>query len=268
MGKVMKHIKQFAKEFIKHNLLFHSAQNAFYFILSLFPFLYILTKALIIIPLPPAEALKSFKILFPEETFEIIHSHINSISDADEISNSFPYILVALWSASMQIYSLKSLFGTFYDTKAHKSKLLIRIISVVLTFIILIIILFTFIIIFFLNITINILVKKLSVEFSSTLLSSISLVLIFFDVVLLYIILPPTRTKISQAIPGAILAIIALTASSYGFSCYLNYISDYSRFYGAMGSLIILLLWLYICSIVILSGGLVNAEFYKEKDTH
>ncbi len=263
----MKSIKLFIREFIKNNLLFHSAQNAFYFVLSIFPFLYILTKIFIIIPLPSEQVLKSLELLFPKEALKIIYSNLNSISKVVPSVNSIPYILVALWSSSMLIYSLKSVFAIFYNKKPIKNKLHIRVISIAITSIVLIVIFFTFVVVFFINLGLSILVKHLSIDYSPYVLSLISLALIIFDIVLLYIILPPARIKITHAVPGAVFAISGLTVFSYGFSYYINYIADYSRIYGALGSVITLLLWLYFCSVIILSGGLINAKFFKEKDT-
>ena len=264
----MKNVKLFIKEFIKTNLLFHSAQNAFYFILSVFPFLYILTKILSVIPSPSGQILKSIEIIFPQEVLLIIYSNLNTISKTPTTFHSIPYILIALWSSSMLIYSLKSVFTLFYNKKAAKNKLFIRIISIALTTIILIIIIFTFFTIFFINLGLSILIKRLSIDYSPLILSLASLILIIFNIVILYIILPPVRIKITHAIPGAIFSVIGLTLFSYGFSYYVNYVADYSRLYGAMGGVIILLLWLYICSVIILSGGLINSIIFKEKSTH
>lgn len=264
MGKTMKHIKNFMQKFIKNNILFHSAQNAFYFVLSIFPFIFILTKIFIHFPLPSDELLKSLEIIFPPEALKMLYNNLSSISKTPPTLHSTPYILVALWSSSMLIYSLKSIFALFYDKKSTKSRLIIRLLSIVTTTIILIAIIITFIAIFFVNFALNIIVRYFSVDYSPVLISVISIILIVFDIILLYIILPPERVKISQALPGAVISIIALTVSSYGFSYYVSYIADYSRLYGAMGGVIILLLWLYICSVIILSGGLINAEIKKD----
>ena len=226
--------------------------------------MYILTKILSVIPLPSSEVLKSLEVLFPKEALKLIYSNLNSISDSPPSAHSIPYIIIALWSSSMLIYSLKSLFAIFYNKKPAKNRILTRMLSIALTTIILVVVIFTFITVFFVNLGLNIMVAHLSIDFSPALLSVISLILIIFDIVLLYIVLPPERIKISSALPGATFSVICLTVSSYVFSYYVSYIADYSRYYGAMGSVVILLLWLYICSVIILSGGLINTLVQKK----
>ena len=263
MVKSMKNIKLFIQEFVKSNILFHSAQNAFYFVLSIFPFLYLVTKVFPFIPLPSDGIIRAIKLLVPDEALRIIYSSFKSISQTPLTSRSLPYVLIALWSSSMLIYSLKSAFATFYKERALKSKILTRLFSIALTTLILFAVLLTFISVFFINLGLNILTNHFLINYSPILLSVISLILISFDVILLYIILPPVRITILKALPGAVTSVITLTIFSYGFSYYVSHIADYSRFYGAMGSIVILLLWVYISSVIILSGGLINAKFSK-----
>lgn len=266
-GEIMKNLKLFIREFAKSNLLFHSAQNAFYFTLSIFPFLYLITKILIIFPIPSENFLKGIKILVPEETLQIIYTGLKTVSETSNAIHSFSYIVVALWSSSMLIYSLKSLFSTFYNQKPTKNRILTRILSLAITTVILITIIFTFIAVFFINLALNIIIKNSAIKYSPGIVSAISLVLIIFDIILLYIILPPVKVKISHALPGAIITAVSLTIFSFLFSYYVSYIADYSRFYGALGGVVTLLLWFYISSVIILSGGLINAKFFNIKDT-
>ena len=263
----MEILKLFITKFFKNNLLFQSAQNAFYFILSIFPFLYILMRIFTHIPMPSGNVLKGIEILFPPQALTVIYTTLNSATYTSTSSHSVTYILIALWSSSMLIYSLKSAFFTFYDYTPQKGKIITRILSVALTAFILIAIFLTLIIILIANLTINIITKQLGINYSPVLLSAISLILIIFDIVLLYVILPPIRIKISKAFPGAVATVISLTIFSYGFSYYVKYIADYSRMYGRIGSVITLLLWFYICLITILSGGLLNSILFSKKDT-
>ncbi|MGI9035628.1 MAG: YhjD/YihY/BrkB family envelope integrity protein [Pyrinomonadaceae bacterium] len=55
---------------------------------------------------------------------------------------------------------------------------------------------------------------------------------------------------------------------SIGFRVYLHYFNSYSKTYGSVGAIIILLLWLYLTALVILIGGTINAvldEFSRGK---
>ena len=66
------------------------------------------------------------------------------------------------------------------------------------------------------------------------------------------------RTKNIPTFPGAILAAISWAIVSLIFRFYVSHIGIYSKIYGAVGTVIILMLWLYLTSLVMLIGEQVN----------
>lgn len=66
------------------------------------------------------------------------------------------------------------------------------------------------------------------------------------------------RTKNTPIFPGAILAAISWAIASLVFRFYVAYIGIYSKIYGVVGTAIVLMLWLYLSSLVILIGEQVN----------
>jgi membrane protein len=59
---------------------------------------------------------------------------------------------------------------------------------------------------------------------------------------------------------GAALATVLWVVGSIAFSIYVNNFGSYNETYGAIGAVIILLLWLFLSSFVVLVGAEVNAE--------
>ena len=75
------------------------------------------------------------------------------------------------------------------------------------------------------------------------------------------------RTKNTPIFPGAILAAISWAIVSLVFRFYVSHIGIYSKIYGAVGTAIILMLWLYLSSLVMLIGEQLNVivgEAFKE----
>lgn len=66
------------------------------------------------------------------------------------------------------------------------------------------------------------------------------------------------RTKNTPIFPGAILAAISWAIVSLIFRFYVSHIGIYSKIYGAVGTAIILMLWLYLSSLVMLIGEQIN----------
>ena len=59
--------------------------------------------------------------------------------------------------------------------------------------------------------------------------------------------------------PGSTLGLVLWLVASFGFKLYLQFFNSYSKTYGSLGAVIILLLWLYITGFAILVGGEVNS---------
>ena len=73
--------------------------------------------------------------------------------------------------------------------------------------------------------------------------------------------------------PGAGIATVLLVVVSWALSLWVDHVATYEVFYGAFGSVIILILWFYLSTIALIVGGFVNAELERgagapEPDRH
>ena len=80
-----------------------------------------------------------------------------------------------------------------------------------------------------------------------------------------YIFVPAKKIKIRYALPGAITASVAFMVVSMGFQFYVATFANYSRFYGAMGAVVILIFWLLLISIIMVVGGSINSLLIHNK---
>ena len=69
------------------------------------------------------------------------------------------------------------------------------------------------------------------------------------------------REPIKYVIPGILISMFAWMVVSLGFSYYVENFADYSLFYGTLGAVIVLLIWLYLTAIVLLFGIEFNGAF-------
>ncbi|MDB9837378.1 YihY/virulence factor BrkB family protein, partial [Schleiferiaceae bacterium] len=59
---------------------------------------------------------------------------------------------------------------------------------------------------------------------------------------------------------GSLLATILIISSSQGFSFYVEHFSTYNKFYGSIGTLLIMLLWIYVNAFGLIIGFELNAS--------
>jgi membrane protein len=63
--------------------------------------------------------------------------------------------------------------------------------------------------------------------------------------------------------PGAAIATLLLILVSWGLSLWVERVAEYEVFYGAFGSVIVIVFWFYLSTIAILIGGFINAELER-----
>lgn len=65
---------------------------------------------------------------------------------------------------------------------------------------------------------------------------------------------------------GAVIATLCWLGASYGFTIYVQNFTNYNETYGAIGSVIVLILWFYISAFVVLLGAEINAEMEHQTE--
>lgn len=81
---------------------------------------------------------------------------------------------------------------------------------------------------------------------------------LFLYLLLFHRVVPNVRLKWREAAPGALFSLSAWLLISLIFSFYVDHLGNYSVLYGSLGAIIVLMLWLYLSSVVMLLGALVN----------
>ena len=90
---------------------------------------------------------------------------------------------------------------------------------------------------------------------------------------LLYMFLPNVKPRFQPVTPGSIVGVLLWVAASWGFSQYVQHFGSYEATYGALGSVIVLLLWMWVSSMALMLGAEINKilmpiEEAAQVDTH
>ncbi|WP_374163641.1 YihY/virulence factor BrkB family protein [Arcticibacter sp. MXS-1] len=90
-------------------------------------------------------------------------------------------------------------------------------------------------------------------------------VVYFTTISLLYRYGPSYQKKWKLFSPGSWLATILAILTSWGFTFYINHFGNYNKVYGSIGTLIVIMIWLFLNSLIILIGFELNASIDLSK---
>lgn len=83
---------------------------------------------------------------------------------------------------------------------------------------------------------------------------------------LLYASVPARHVPWRHAFAGALLAALAFEGAKQGFALYLTHVPTYELVYGALAALPVLLIWIYVCWLIVLTGAAVTATLTLAPD--
>lgn len=90
--------------------------------------------------------------------------------------------------------------------------------------------------------------------------------LMFAVLGLLYATAQDRRQGIKTILPGVLLAMVSWLLVSIGFSVYVERFANYSVIYGTLGAVIVLLVWLFLTSFILIFGAEFNAALFAIRE--
>jgi membrane protein len=94
------------------------------------------------------------------------------------------------------------------------------------------------------------------------------IIILFNAISFLYYLAPARKARFRFISAGSTLATLLFILTSLGFSAYVNNFDNYNKLYGSMGTILVILLWLYLNSITILIGFELNASIRSANLNH
>ena len=94
------------------------------------------------------------------------------------------------------------------------------------------------------------------------------LVIIYFNIKLIYYIAPDKEINKNTTTKGALFTTISWLIASELYSFYLDSFNHYDVFYGSISNILILLLWVYMLAYIFVIGLIINAGCYSEADNN
>jgi membrane protein len=260
-------LKRTLKDTQADNGLGLAAQLAYYFFLSLFPALLFLVALAGVVWDPDAvtSIVERMGGAVPPDVVNIIREQLLSLTDGKPAGILTFGALAALWSSSAAMVSLVDALNRAYDVEDSRPWWKQRLVAILLTLATAVFILVSF----FLVVVGPQLAETLANRFGfgpafewtwKILQWPIILALVAMAIGLVYYFGPDVDQDWVYLTPGSVLATLLWLAGSLGFRFYVVNFGSYNETYGAIGGVMVLLLWLYLSGLVFFVGAEMNAE--------
>lgn len=263
-------IKRLIKRLLDDDVFGLSAQLAYFFLLSLFPFMIFLVTLIGYLPFEEIDVLNFISTYAPADTVGMINDNITRISNERNGGLLSIGIIGTLWSASNGINAIMRAFNAAYNVDEDRSFIASRFIAIFLTVGMLFVIIIAFLLpIFGKMIGVYLFsffgLSESFLQIWGMLRWVISSVVFFIVLLALYIMAPNKKVHLKNVTVGAAFATIGWQLVSLAFSYYVNNIGNYSATYGSLGGVIILMIWFFISGIIIITGGEINALLKQQR---
>ncbi len=244
---------------------------AFSFFVAFFPFVIFLFTLIPYIPIDnfQNELLLLIKEVVPASTFTTIEETLTTILKqprGDLLSFGF---LAALIFSTNGLASMMSAFDATVHSIYRRSWVSQRIAAIVMLLVLSVLLTVAIALLtggqWLINYLQDISILKDSFTFYMFTFGKwvVTVSLFFFAYSFLYYMAPARKTKWRFISAGGTLATILSIVTIIGFTYYINNFSRYNILYGSLGTLLIILLLMYVMSLILLVGFELNASIYQ-----
>ncbi|MGH3942691.1 MAG: YihY/virulence factor BrkB family protein [Pseudonocardiaceae bacterium] len=255
------------KESQKDNISLLAAGVAFFAFLALFPALIalVLLVGIVTDPAQITQQVQSFTAELPQESQQLISQQLEAITAGNEGALTVGLVislLLALWSASSGTSNLMAAVNIAYEEQEKRGFLKLRGIALLLTLGAIVFLVLTLALIAVVPVVLNALsLGIMGTIFAQVLRWVLLLALVVVGLAVLYRVAPDRApAKFRWVTLGSLVAALLWLIGSAGFSLYVTLFGNYNKTYGALAGVIVLLLWLFLTSYIVLLGAEINSE--------
>lgn len=231
---------------------------AFSFMMAILPIISVIVFIMNSLKISP---IININDIIPKPVIEMILIILNGNS-----INGIIFFIIAIITSSAGMDALIIASNVIYENESI-SYLKRKAISLFLTLLIIMMIIINFGILVVGDKILNLIIIKFNLNISAILFNiikwPIAVLLIFIIIKLIYIVAPCTKIDFKIVNKGSIIATLLLILSSLIYSLYVSSFLYIDR-YGILSNIIVLLIWLYILSFILVLGTAINVNEYKK----
>ena len=241
----------------------YAYQLTYSLLFAVFPFLIFLFTLIGFLNFNTTTVLNAMRRVLPGQTFTLISDLLKGILESQSGGLLSISIILAIWSASGGFRAFIKAMNKIFNMGEKRSFLIIILQSVLFVFVLALGIILSLVLMVFGNQLFNFLSNTLKLggfDFFKSVLKYIAplfVILMLFTV--FYMFVPSRNIRFRYAFPGAVFSTIAFMITTFGFQIYVDNFANYSKFYGTLGTVIVLMTWLLLLSIIMILGAEINS---------
>jgi len=263
-------VREVIDVYFKKHISRSAAELAYFLILTFFPILICINAFIGTLHLDPGVVLEAAATFVPQESLGILGDYISYITINQSPALLIAGVVMTVVSASSAVRALMNVMDDIYG---HGSSLGIwrMVVSMLFSVLLLITIYLSMVVVM----TGSWFFQSLEALLNFGLVQSVGdwqwmrflllFSIVFLFVLLIYRISTPRGSPRPPLLTGGILASVCLVAFSMLFSWFIGLSSRYALVYGSLASVIILLVWLYLCGNILILGSVFNSVWYQHK---
>jgi membrane protein len=246
-----------------------SAALAYYFFAALIPMIFFLMAVLGMFAGESghlrATLLNYFSRVAPPAAFTLIEKTLTEVNRSSSGLKLFFGLGFALWSGAGGMSSIMDALNRCYHVKDSRPYWKRMLLALGLTVAISALAVCTLVIVLYGSAIAHFVGRHTGLSNATLLLWEVmqwplALFFLLLAFALIYFWEPDVEQQWRWITPGSLTGVAVWIGASLLFRLYLQFYNSYSRTYGSLGAVIVLLLWLYITGLAILVGGEINSE--------
>ena len=257
------------------NVWAHCASVGFFGFLSIFPVMavFVLIYGLAFSPAEMQEQISFLRPFIPTTVYEVLDARLSQLISNTTTRLTFSLVVstsLALYAGSRGIKNLIILINLAFHIGEERNFLQSLIRAIGLTFAALIVFIIELSSIAALPLIAGYfpfgpVVKTIALWSRWPILT----IIIFFSFLGLYRFAPNRETvKLSQLVPGSLLATVLWILLSGLFSIYVQNFNNYSAEFGALSAAVVIMMWLYYSAFIVALGAVFNFEIAENARPH
>lgn len=251
------------RRYFHHDVGRQSAALAYYLLFTLFPFLIFLSSLLGLLHLDVSEVLRGLQPLLPAEVLDVAEAYLEYASRTSSTAMLWFGLIFSIYFPMRAADCLMRAVRRAYHLPRPGNHLVYRFKVLLYTVFLLVAIAATLSLATVSQRMLAFLGKYITlplvfVELWDLLRFLMLAVVVFGAVGLLYAMAQDTRQPGRNVVPGVITSLAAWMALSAAYSFYVENFANYSLIYGTLGTMVVLMIWLYLTATVLIMGAEIN----------